>query len=376
MDTLKKRVADRLVVFDLLRGYFVLVLIIDHLERWPGIFDWITGQAKLWSTAAEGFFIVSGIMIGLIRGRKALDKPLKLVSKILFERGLQLYLWAILSSLFFTLYGILWFTHFPDTQRIPYGLFPFPTDNPWQLILQTFTLEYSHGWTGFLKYYAIFIFLAPVVIWLLRKGLWWLVLLASVAIWLWGLNKDSWWLSWQLLFYGGAVAGFYAPRIRDWWQHKTTAFRKATKSIVWSLSFITVAVSVFFTFGWSIVQQPNNPIMSFDQFDQTKKMIDPYFHIVTLQPLRLTVTLLWFTALLLLFSHFQAWLLRWMGWLLMTFGQNSLYVYILHGVFVYTLDLILPTREYFLLNVSLIIGTTLALWYMAKKQLFGNIIPR
>lgn len=376
MDGLKKQVSERLIVFDLLRGYFILVVIIDHLERWPGIFDWLTGQAKLWTSAAEGFFIVSGIMIGLVRGYKGLSTPFAAITRKLLRRGFQLYLWAILTSLFFTAYGILWFTYFPDTQRIPYALFPFPTDNAWELVARTFTLEYSHGFTGFLKYYAVFIFLAPAVIWLLRKGLWWLVLTASFAVWLYGLDKDSWWLSWQLLFLGGAVVGFYATRVRDWWRQRSRLFRRTVSLSVYSGSLVTVVLSVFFTFGWNLVQQPDNPIMSFDQYVQAKAVIDPYFHIVTLQPLRLVVTLLWFTALLLLFSRFQDWLVRWLGWLLVTFGQNSLYVYILHGVFAYTLDFILPTREYFVLNVTLIIGTVMALWYMTKKRLLINIIPR
>lgn len=376
MDRLKKRVSDRLIVFDLLRGYFILVVIIDHLERWPGVFDWLSGQGKLWTSAAEGFFIVSGIMIGLIRGRKDISAPFKIVSKKLFARGFQLYLWAILTSLFFTAYGILWFNYFPDTQRIPYALFPLPTANPWELVARTFTLEYSHGFTGFLKYYAVFIFTAPAVIWLLRRGLWWLVLSLSFLVWLYGLNKDSWWLSWQLLFYGGTVAGFYAYAIKQWWNQRSTVLRRTFAATVFSLSLVTLVLSVFFTFGWSIVQQPNNPIMSFDQFDQTKKLIDPYFRIVTLQPLRLGVTLLWFTALLLLFSRFQNWLERYPGKLLLPFGQNSLYVYILHGVFAYTLDFLLPDHSNIVLNVIIIIGVTASLWLMTKKKLLMGIIPR
>ena len=44
---------QRVVALDLLRGYFLFVMIIDHLGRFPGLFDLLTGRDKMWVSAAE-----------------------------------------------------------------------------------------------------------------------------------------------------------------------------------------------------------------------------------------------------------------------------------------------------------------------------------
>lgn len=363
---------ERIDLFDLLRGYFVLVLVIDHLERWPGIFDWISGQGRLWASAAEGFFIVSGIMIGLIRGRKAVDKPLWDVTKQLWSRGFQLYVWAVGISLFFSLWGLLW----PYGGHIAPGLDQLQgPDTPANFLLRTFILEFSYGWSGFLKFYAVYIALAPIAIWLLRKNLWWLLLAVCSSVWLYGLDKDNWWYSWQLLFYGGTVVGFYVPEIQAWWRALPRLGRTILSSAVLTVSLGVLMLSVFFTHGWNVVKADWSP-MSFDQYLAARSWIDPLFDRVSLQPLRVITAALWFSALVLLFLKFQPFIKKWLGWLLMTYGQNSLYVYILHGFFVYALDLLLPRHAIIPLNALLIASVVLILWYLTKKQFLFRYIPR
>ncbi|PLS81356.1 hypothetical protein CYG49_02400 [Candidatus Saccharibacteria bacterium] len=373
MQKIAQQISQRIDFFDLLRGYFVLVIVLDHLERWPGVFDWMTGQGRLWSSAAEGFFLISGIMIGLIRGHRAIDKPLKVVSKILIERGVVLYLWAVATTLLFVTWGMLW----PYGGLIPPGLFEFQGEaTAPNMLWQIFNLQYSYGWAGFLKFYAIYIMLSPLVIWLLRSGLWWVVLLGSASVWLYGLDQDDWWLSWQLLFYTGAVLGFYTYSIRDWWHGRTALDRRVLSAVIFSSSFIFLVLSVFWTFAWNYLKAPDNPIMSFTDYDIARRYVDPLFDRVSLQPLRLLVTALWFTSLILLFSRFEHQLKRFAGWLLMPFGQNSLYVYILHGLVVFALDLLLPAKQYILQNIIVQILVVALLWFAVKKQFLFKIIPR
>lgn len=61
-----------MLALDYLRGYFIVVIIIDHLYRWPSALALLTGQGHLWFNAADGFVIVSGLMIGYVRGYKGL----------------------------------------------------------------------------------------------------------------------------------------------------------------------------------------------------------------------------------------------------------------------------------------------------------------
>lgn len=67
---------NRLDYLDYLRGYFVVVIITDHLWRYPSLFSLITGEARLWMTAAEGFVMISGFLIGYVRGFKGRKNPL------------------------------------------------------------------------------------------------------------------------------------------------------------------------------------------------------------------------------------------------------------------------------------------------------------
>ncbi len=372
----KKTVSSfaRIDLFDLLRGYFVFVIVIDHLERWPGVFDWVSGQGRLWASAAEGFFIVSGIMIGLIRGRKEIDEPLWSITKKLWQRGLQLYLWAVLLSLLFSVWGYLWPN---ETAYMPPGLLNFQGEaTVWNFLFRTFILEHSYGWAGFLKFYAIYIALAPIAIWLLRKKLWWILLSVSTLLWVYGLNQDNWWFSWQLLFYGGAILGFYVPEIRGWWENRPRLDRQLLTSLLLSVSAAIVVLSVFFVHGWNLVKPTDNPFMSYQEYDTLRRIIDPYFDRVSLQPLRLITALLWFGSLVILFSHFQSFIKKWFGWLLMTYGQNSLYVYILHGIAVFAIDLLIPRTANILLNVMLIIAVVMSLWFITKKRILFTIIPR
>ena len=53
----------RLLALDYLE-VFIVVIIVDHLWRWPNLFQFVSGRGELWASAAEGFVIISGLLIG------------------------------------------------------------------------------------------------------------------------------------------------------------------------------------------------------------------------------------------------------------------------------------------------------------------------
>ena len=85
VNNLSKR--RRIFELDLLRGFFVVIIIIDHLQLWPSPLRYLTGEGRLWVTAAEGFFLISGLLVGYIRGFKNKDKSLKDISIKLIKRA-------------------------------------------------------------------------------------------------------------------------------------------------------------------------------------------------------------------------------------------------------------------------------------------------
>src|SRR5512137_1692633 len=83
---------------DLLRGFFVVAMIIDHV-RGPSPLYLLTGGNRFFVSAAEGFILTSGLMAGLVYRRVvARDGLLAAVRKV-WARAVTLYLVTIAITL-------------------------------------------------------------------------------------------------------------------------------------------------------------------------------------------------------------------------------------------------------------------------------------
>ncbi|MET0979645.1 MAG: OpgC domain-containing protein, partial [Candidatus Saccharimonadales bacterium] len=213
-----KKLSSRILTFDLLRGYFLVAIILDHLAFYPNGLDWWTGRGILYVSAAEGFFLISGIVLGIVRGSKLADKPFAIVAKLLLKRALQLYITAIVLMLLFTFVGWL----FLDNPGLKAGI-RLPTENLGRILWGALTFEYIYGWADYLRMYALFILASPIAMWLLRRKLWYVVLAISIFVWSQFHNSPletaelSQVFSWQLIFFSGLIIGFHWQNITDWW---------------------------------------------------------------------------------------------------------------------------------------------------------------
>lgn len=359
---------NRILTFDLLRGYFILVIIIDHLERWPGIFDWVSGQGRLWVSAAEGFILMSGIMIGLIRGRKDINLPLRQVTKKILKRSAILYVWAILTAVISLIIVKVWAANY-----IPYppGHDSFsPNQND---LFEIFTMTATFGWSVFLQFYVVFLLFSPIAIWLLRKNKWQALLLLSACVWLVGTQYKSIFLSWQLLFFIGVTLGFYYESLKSWWAKYT--HQKIVKATIFSVAGITLVASVITIFGWSYSKSGHAPF-TYEQFLAYRDLIDPYFIKQKLLAWHLAMALTWFAALYFIVKRFETPINAKLGWLLIPFGQNSLYVYITQGFVVIAVSALVPQTTNMFINASIIICTVLTVWGITFIKPLYKIIPR
>ena len=98
---------ERIRAFDLMRGFFLIVILLDHLAYYPSGLDIFTGRGLLYVSTAEGFFAISGLVLGIVRGRKLIKKPLRTPAKLLFKRSWQLYVESVILTLLFTLFAWL-----------------------------------------------------------------------------------------------------------------------------------------------------------------------------------------------------------------------------------------------------------------------------
>ena len=372
-----KKADKRILSFDLIRGYFIFMILIDHLRRFFGVYEVFTGRGAQWASAAEGFFFVSGIMLGMVRGRKMINHKFSLVVKKCWARAFKLYIWAVGLSFTFTALAKI-FVNNPGVKDVP----KIYLDN-FSLVKDTLLLKFNYGWADFLSFYAIFLFITPLAIWMLRKTLWHILLGLSLVVWILGTGMKSDLIvvqSWQILFFGGMIIGYYRNEIEDWASQLKPNIKLNASKIIYSLSAITLAASVYFTTIAKEYSKSSQFLTNLLNLDWANNFwhqnLERLFQKSTLPPLRLIVFLLWFSALYMLVNKFEFKIKNWLGWLLIEFGQSSLYVYIVHAVLLFGLDLIIPDGQFWLVNFLINTSFVLVIWLMAKKKFLFKVIPR
>lgn len=339
---------ERILAFDLLRGFFLLVIMIDHIELYPNLWDFFTGKGRLWVSAAEGFFFISGLLIGMIYKRR-LHLGMKFIFKKLWARAAQLYLVGV----GFTFLYVSWvvFTHHaPIKDALP---IPFP----WRhYIPQALLMRFTYGWADFLVRFAILMFIAPFVFYLLSRGKWWLAL---IGIWTaWFFRGQGFTLAWQLLFNMGIVIGYYWQPIRERFRALSSSRQKLIKR-----TFLITALATF-TASYASVY-----VLSLMFHLWGDGHLPPYWQHVaftwgwinhdiwiwadkwTMAPLRVALFFIWFPTLFGLVRHYEKQLVRASHGVLELLGRNSLFVYSVHSIIVFALKMyVIPPKTNLLQN--------------------------
>lgn len=348
---------SRLISLDYLRGFFIIVIIIDHLYRFPSLFAVITGEGKLWVTAAEGFVIISGLLIGYVRGYKNKSLSLLDVSKKVWLRALLLYVWLIIASLIYTI--LIWYI--PTASGTAWV--PIPVGNWQELIVETFTMSTTHVWVYFLHIYAVLLALTPIVLWLLRRNNIIGVLLFAMAGYTLGRIISVEWLQWMPLFYIPAIAGYYLPTIQKWWQSLPSKKRLSYRSIIFGLAGLTLIASIVSTFTISTLE-----LATFMNNLFTKEYA---FNIA-----RIPMSLLWFVALALLFERYKDLIGKYLGWLLLPFGIRSLTAYIIHGLVLFVLAYAFIDNDNIWYNTAIGAIAVCGGWFLVKQKIVQRYIPQ
>lgn len=367
----------RIHELDLLRGFFILVILIDHFQRWPSPFTYITGEGRLWVSAAEGFFIISGLLIGYLRGWKGRHQDFREIAKKLLKRAGMLYLWCV-GITFFVVSMLTFFTTGTDAL---YGLLPkFPNAdqvaNLPTYIWYVISGQYASDWIYFLRLYAIVLAVSPLVIWLLRRGLWWVVFLASWAVY--GLSflmvEPEGAMQWQLLFFNAALIGWKMEAIIGWLRAHPTAKKQLSIGLI-SVTLVTMVLSYFWVFGWYNVEGPR-PIISRDSYVTARGFLDPWFANNPMAIGRILLSFVWFGGLLFLFHRFRDWIMKWFGWLLMVFGTFSLGAYCLQAILFVFIEAAIPMSQSRVANALSTIVVILVMWGILKTRVAQRVLPR
>ena len=362
---------DRIIEFDLLRGAFMVMIIVDHLQFWPNIFRYATGEGRLWVTAAEGFFIISGLLIGYIRAYKGQKYSLKHLTKLLLKRAGMLYLWGMIVTVILTVPLVLLPPHdiFP---RLPA---PSPLINPLAYIWNVLTMQDFNPWIYFLRMYAIMLVFSPVFLWLVRKKQWIIIATGIVALYLigWKINEPA--FLWSPLFFGAAIIGFFLRPIITFLQKHTVVRRVSAISII-LITALSMLLSFFFVHGWDKVENPDWTLMDRDTYVAIRTHIDPIFTNDPLTIQTIILAFIWFGGLFTVFHYLRKPLAALLGWLLLSFGQRSLTAYCIHGIVLISIVAFIQPSTNILINSAIAAGVVLMVWALINIPLVQKILPR
>lgn len=350
----------RFLALDYLRGFFIVVIIVDHLWRFPSLWSAFTGEARLWVTAAEGFIIISGFLIGYVRGYKGLKLPFKEIAKKLAARSGLLYLWVILGSLIYA--AIDWYvTIVPNVPSPTVAMYDWP-EYIWRLV----TLQEASLWVYFLLFYAVFIMAAIPFVALLRRRIWWLAVIVLVALYALGLMYNIEILKWQIVFFLPALVGFYFPTVQSWWQSR----RQSTRNILSHGSIVVTAALLLASFlsvyySWLLPGLSHNLNNAFDN--------------ELMSPARVLFAFVVFVGYAFIFTKLLPVLAtKWFG-ILHYFGTHSLTAYIAHGLILCLLNIITTHANIpheFFVNTLLGALTVLLVYGFIRIPFVAKIIPR
>lgn len=210
---------------DLLRGYCMMAMVIDHVGAHNGAREsWLyalTGGNQFFVSAAEGFIFISGLITGVINGGVTAGHGLgRVVMRILY-RGWILYRVTVLLTLAFVL--VLLGLHYPGAPHVEVKGIP-----AW--VVGVLTLHRTYYLTDIIFTYTILFLAAGFAVTLMGHGYTREVLIGSWVIWLlwqyfpresdlpWAVaNGGAFHFSaWQALFFTAFIIGYYRRAVATW----------------------------------------------------------------------------------------------------------------------------------------------------------------
>lgn len=351
---------SHILTLDLLRGYFLFVILVDHARFFPSVLELVTGRGEMWASAAEGFFIISGLLVGYVYGPRMVRRVLD-TAKRMWKRAFLLYVLTVLLTFLF-----VWWGNMSDIAHVKEGLWTQP--HLGEFLYKTLTLQYYYGWADFLPYYAIFMAWAPIALYAITRGGAWMVLAVSALCWL--LRGGSFEMSWQLLFMGSMVAGWYLPRIEASVRAWAPVVQQRLRAGLYAAALVLVVASVLtIRVGEVMVHEyPGFAVLpaalqgAFLWLDHARDVMTPLIVKWTLEPVRLITALVWFTALYVWVRRHEPAINRLSRGFFKTLGERSLVVYVMHAVIIFALLILVPGDHGFWLN-NLMTAAVVALVY-------------
>ena len=301
---------------DLLRGFCVFVMIVDHVGGETSWLYVLTGGDSFIVSAAEGFVLLSGFSMGLIHRVTMQRHGVRATLERVFGRARFLYVMTVLLTMAFASVSFAFAT--------PWSADSTPARSRTDFVLSVLTLHRSYSLTDILILYTLLVAMAAPILALLHRGYTGAVLAMSVSAWVvfqisparvprfWSITDGGFPFSaWQLLFVLGLVLGFHRPSLDRYFAPSRLLALAAGSALA------IVVVLALHLDQWALGLGTGDPNVTQDVlFDKNDARIGRIVGLMVVAP-----------ALYALTTVAWAPLRRVVGWLLLPMGQRALFAY-------------------------------------------------
>jgi hypothetical protein len=381
---------------DLFRGFLICVVIVTHTEV-AGALSWISLNAFGAISGAEAFVALSGVVIGMVHRAQAQQLGDWAASVLRWRRAGRLYVTTLAVVLLVWVFDLLpgspasVVTTFTDRGTGAQGvdaagyaydlyvnaprLLDYPP--PWYAVRELLTLRMGPWVLNILGLFVVLMALAPALLILLRRGLWWVVLALSWGAYAYGAAVDGHVLSsqfddvfplltWQVVFVNGMVLGFHRAKV----VHVLTTRPGKIGTGVLVVGYALVLAWLWAAYAGHV---PHGPWPT----DLFGRLYDDYYVRVFLQGGRLIDLALAIVVVFAFLTAFWRPVNAAVGRVLVPLGQASLYVFVMHVFFVIAVANIPGLDRTSAWQGLLVHVAEIALaWVMVKREFLFSIVPR
>jgi len=354
---------------DLLRGYFVFAMVVDHVCGASPL--WLlTGGNRFFFGAAEGFILTSGLVTGLVYARLIRRDGMGRSFMKVLARALKLYLLTLALTLILL--------PLSELLRLPWAQ-GVDTRDPVAVLVEIVTLHRTYYLVDVMLLYTIVFLLTPLALVLLDQSKRWWLLGGSWLLWAlfqrwpdyaalpWPIagNYLFNFSAWQALFFTGLAFGY---------GRRAMPVPRPRVARLWLV--VTGAVLGGMIALFVLLQTPGAFATPVHSYDLRTLLSDLFLDKVDVRPGRVFAAGVTFTFLFLAVTVFWPAVRRAVGWLLLPLGQHALYAYTVHvGLVVLAALALAPLQQRggvpMWLNALVQVASVGVVWLLARHQVLA-----
>lgn len=369
------------VALDLVRGLAIVILVVNHI----GLDSPLMSATSALLSAAEVLVCVSGVVVGMVFGRRWRLDGGRATTAMLLRRARTLYLASV------AVVTAVWaLTYVPGLETGAVTVSPtmqpsrdlYAYDGLARTVRAVVTLEAGPWQFSILGFFIAVLAAAPAVLWALGRGRWAWVLGVSWVLFAVGRTwpvdvlpaqseRPFPLLVWQLLFVHGVVLGHHRHQV-------ARAVRASGGAIAGAIVAVALAATYLRLAGTGFDPIALHTRAGLGPADWAR-WEDEHFDKATLDIARVATMASITAVLYLALRRWERVAGRLVGWLLLPLGRNSFYVFIMH-VFVCVAVASTPAVAGGGLgppgNAAVQVGAVAVLCTMVRRRFLFRWVPR